>query len=413
MTDQESPKRPRRFSSPRARLALAGAAVAVLVAAVVWWHFSGRESTDDAQIDGHITQVAPRVAGTVVKVGVRDNQYVDAGTVLVEIDPRDYRVAVERAEAELAAAGAAAEAARVGVPIARTETSSGVSSAQGSVAQALAGVTAAERGIDSAKARLGSAQAVKRQREAEYARASQDAERLKALIAKEEIPQQQYDAAVTAAEAARATLEAATASVAEAETGVAVAESQARQAEAGAEQAHASLRTARTAPEQLRVTRAQADAAAARVKQAQAALDQARLNLEYTVIKAPAAGVVSRKTVEVGQVLQAGQPVMALVNLVDVWITANFKETQVGDMRVGQRVRVEVDALDGRDFHGRIESIAAATGARFSLLPPENATGNYVKVVQRVPIKIVLDRGQDPERRLRPGMSVVPTVFIR
>jgi membrane fusion protein (multidrug efflux system) len=413
MTDQDSPKRPGRFSSPRARLVLAGCAAAVLVAALVWWHFSGRESTDDAQVDGHITQVAPRVAGTVIKVGVKDNQHVEAGTVLVEIDPRDYRVAVERTEAELAAAEAAAEAARVGVPITRTETSSGVSSAQGGVAEAIAGVTVAERGIDSAKARLASAQAVKRQREAEYSRASKDADRLKALVAKEEIPQQQYDAAVTGADAARATLEAATASVAEAETGVAVAESRARQAEAAAAQAHASLRTARTAPEQLRVTRAQADAAAARVKQAQAALDQARLNLEYTVIKAPAAGVVSRKTVEVGQVLQAGQPVLALVNLDEIWITANFKETQVGEMRVGQRVRVEVDALDGRDFQGRIESIAAATGARFSLLPPENATGNYVKVVQRVPVKIVLDQGQDPDRRLRPGLSVVPTVFLK
>jgi membrane fusion protein (multidrug efflux system) len=413
MTDQESPKRTGRFSSPRARLVLAGAAVAVLAAVFAWWHFSGRESTDDAQVDGHITQVAPRVGGTVIKVSVRDNQHVTAGTVLVEIDPRDYRVAVERAEAELAAAQAAAEAARVGVPIARTETTSGVTAAQGGVAEALAGVTVAERGIDSAKARLASAQAVKRQRQAEYDRASKDADRLKALAAKEEIPQQQYDAAVTAAEAARATLEAATASVTEAETGVAVAESRARQAEATAAQAHASLRTARTAPEQLRVTRAQADAAVARVQQAQAALDQARLNLDYTVIKAPAAGVVSRKTVEVGQVLQAGQPVLALVNLTDIWITANFKETQVGNMRVGQRVRVSVDALDGSDFHGRIESIAAATGARFSLLPPENATGNYVKVVQRVPIKIVLDSGQDPDQRLRPGMSVVPTVFIR
>ncbi len=413
MADQESPKRTGRFSSPRMRLVLAGAAVAVLVVALVWWHFSGRESTDDAQVDGHITQIAPRVAGTVIKVNVRDNQHVEAGTVLVEIDPRDYRVAVERAEAELAAAEAAAEAARVGVPIARTETSSGVTSAQGGVAEALAGVTAAQRGIDSAKARLSSARAVMRQRQAEFERASKDAERLKALVAKEEIPQQQYDAAVTAAEAARATLEAATASVAEAETGVAVAESRARQAEATAEQAHASLRTARTAPQQLRVTRAQADAAMAHVQQARAALNQARLNLEYTVIKAPAAGVVSRKTVEVGQVLQAGQPVMALVNLDDVWITANFKETQVGSMRVGQRVRVEVDALDGRDFHGRIDSIAAATGARFSLLPPENATGNYVKVVQRVPIKIVLDSGQDPDHLLRPGMSVVPTVFLR
>jgi membrane fusion protein (multidrug efflux system) len=192
-----------------------------------------------------------------------------------------------------------------------------------------------------------------------------------------------------------------------------VAQQRAVQARATAAQAHAGLQNARTAPQQLQVTRARADAAAAKVTQAQANLAQAELNLSRTQIKAPSSGVVSRKSIEAGQVLQAGQPILALVSLNDIWVVANFKETQLRDVRVGQRVRVEVDALGGREFNGHVESLAAATGAKFSLLPPENATGNYVKVVQRVPVKIVLEPGQDPEHLLRPGMSVQPTIYTK
>jgi membrane fusion protein (multidrug efflux system) len=413
MTDQDPRQRLARFASSRARFIVPGAIVLLLVVAFLWWHYSGRESTDDAQVDGHITQMAAKVGGNVMRVAVRDNQSVAAGTVLVEIDPRDYQVAVQRAQAELASAEASAQAAQVGVPITRTESASGVSVAQGGLDQAQAGIVAAEREIDSARARYASAEAILRQREAEASRAAKDADRLKALVAKEEISQQQYDTAVTAADAGRATAESARAQVAEAQTAVAVAESRAAQARAAASQAQASLRNARTAPQQVQVTRAQADVAVARVQQARAAVAQARLNLEYTVVKAPTAGIVSRKTVEAGQVVQPGQPLLALVNLDNLWVTANFKETQLAHMRVGQRVSVDVDALGGDEFSGRIDSIAAATGARFSLLPPENATGNYVKVVQRVPVKIVLADGQDPDRRLRPGMSVIPTVYVR
>jgi len=397
----------------RLRVFLIAGLIVVLAIGLVWWHYSGRESTDDAQIDAHITQIAARVGGMVRQVHVRDNQPVGAGTVLVEIDPRDYQIAVQRFEAELAAARAAAEAARVNVPIARTESTSGVTAAQGGVAQAEAARLSAEREIASAHARLASAEATARQRQAEANRATKDVERLKNLIAKDEISQQQYDAAASAAEAASASADAARAAVQEAHTAVAVAESRAKQADAALDQAQASYRASRTAPEQIQATRANADAAAARVQQAEAALAQAQLNLEHATVRAPTAGVVSRKTVEVGQVIQPGQPLLALVDLDHLWVTANFKETQLGDVRVGQRVRVEVDAIDGKTFTGHVDSVAAATGARFSLLPPENATGNYVKVVQRLPVKIVFDPGQDPDRQLRPGMSVVPTVFVR
>jgi membrane fusion protein, multidrug efflux system len=252
-----------------------------------------------------------------------------------------------------------------------------------------------------------------REREATATKAARDVERLRPLVAKEEIPQQQFDAAVAAAEASRAAADAARSDVTAGETAIAVAQQRAVQARATAARAHASLETTRTAPEELQATRARASSADARVKQMRAALALAELNLERTTIKAPSPGTVSRKTIEVGQVVQAGQPLMALVSLTDVWVVANFKETQLRNVRQGQRVTIEVDGLGGREFDGHVDSLAAATGAKFSLLPPENATGNYVKVVQRVPVKIVLEPGQDPDHQLRPGMSVVPTIYTK
>jgi membrane fusion protein (multidrug efflux system) len=397
----------------RSRIIAAAVAVLVVVAAVVWLLSRGHESTDDAQIDGHITQVAARVGGTVIKVAVDNNDRVDAGALLIQIDPRDYQVAVDRARAELADAEAQAAAARTGVPIAQVETRSGVNTASGGVAEAEAGVSSADQQIQAAQANLVAAQAHQREREATATKAAKDVDRLRGLVQKDEISEQQFDAAVAAADAAKANVDAAKSDVTAAQAAVAVAQQKAAQARASAAQAHASLATAKTAPQQLQVTQARAAAADARVKQMQASLAQAELNLQYTTVKAPTAGVVSRKTVEVGQVLQPGQPVLALVALEDVWVTANFKETQLNEMRPGQRAVVEVDALGGKAFKGHVDSIAAATGAKFSLLPPENATGNYVKVVQRVPIKIVFEPGQDPNRLLRPGMSVTPTVYVR
>jgi membrane fusion protein, multidrug efflux system len=397
----------------RSRIIAAAAAVLVVVAAIVWLMSRGHESTDDAQIDGHITQVSARVGGTILKVAVDNNDKVGAGALLVQMDPRDYQVALDRARAELADAQAQAAAARTGVPIAQVETRSGVSTASGGVQEAEAGVSSADQQIQAAQANFVTAQARQREREANATKAARDVERLRGLVQKDEISQQQFDAAVAAADAAKANVDAAKSDVIAAQAAIAVAQQKAAQARASAAQAHANLATAQTAPQQLQVTRARAAAAEARVQQAQAALEQAQLNLQYTTVKAPAAGVVSRKTIEAGQVVQPGQPLLALVTLEDVWVTANFKETQLNEMRVGQRAVVEVDALGGKQFNGHVDSISAATGAKFSLLPPENATGNYVKVVQRVPVKIVFDPGQDPNHLLRPGMSVTPTVYVK
>jgi membrane fusion protein (multidrug efflux system) len=238
-------------------------------------------------------------------------------------------------------------------------------------------------------------------------------ERLRGLLAKDEVSQQQFDATSAAADAQRAAADSARSQIAEAEAGIRVAESKLAQARTGEQQANAELQTAQTGPSQVTATKARASSAEAHVEQARANLAQAELNREYVTIKAPVRGIVSRKGINVGQVVQPGQPLLAIVQIDDVWITANFKETQLKDMRPGQRAKASIDALGGREFKGKVDSIAGATGARFSLLPPENATGNFVKVVQRVPVKIVLDPGQDPEHLLRPGMSATVTVYTR
>jgi membrane fusion protein (multidrug efflux system) len=370
---------------PRAKWIVAVVVILTLLGGAFTWHYySIRESTDDAQIDGHINPISPRVTGTVVRVLHDDNEVVQAGTLLVELDPRDYQVAVDRARADLASAQANSTAANVGVPLTQTTSSS-------QLAAAGAGVVGAGRDIDSAKARLNDAQA-------NFAKVSADLKRMEMLVAKDEISHQQYDAAVAAYNSAKANVDAATAAIAS-------AESRAAQAAAQAE-------AARTVPEQLKVTRARAGAASAEVQRAISALAQAELNLQYTKIFAPVTGVLSKRSVEPGQTVQAGQPLFSIVNLDDIWTTANFKETQLKDMKVGQKARVKVDAY-AREYQGTVESIGGATGARFSLLPPENATGNYVKVVQRIPVRIRFDKGQDPNHQLRPGMSVEPTVFTK
>ena len=398
---------------PRIRIAAGLIILAILGVAIWYWITAGRESTDDAQVDAHVTQIAARIGGTVLRVPVADNQQVNAGDVLVEIDPRDYQVALEKARAELADAEANAVAAQSNVPITSTATSSNVATAHSGVEQAQGGVFGAERELDAARARLTTVQARMREAEANAVKAARDAERLKGLLAKDEVSQQQFDSAVGAAEAQKAAADSARSQIAEAEAGIRVAESKVVQARAGEQQAHAELQTAQTGPQQVTVTKARAAAAVAHAQQARAALAQAELNLEYATVKAPVKGIVSRKSVEVGQIVQPGQPMMAIIPLDTIWVTANFKETQLDNLRPGQKAVITVDAYGGRKFTGHVESIAAATGARFSLLPPENATGNYVKVVQRVPVKIVLDGGQDAEYLLRPGMSVVPTVYTK
>ena len=409
----DSIQKPSFTSSGRFRVILVVLAALVVGAGAWWWSSRGHESTDDAQVDAHVTQMASRVGGTVLKVAVSDNQLVEAGTVLVEIDPRDYQVAVDRAKAELADAEAAAIAAQSGVPITSTATESGVSSAQSALDQVHIAIETAAKEVEVAKARLTAAQSRLRESEANATRSRRDVERLKGLLAKDEVSQQQYDAAVAAADAQAAAVDTSKAQIAEAEAGVRMSESRQAQAKAGEVSARAGLRNAQTGPEQVTAMRARASSAQARVEQMKASLAQAELNLQYTVIKAPVRGVVSKKGVNPGQVIQGGQPLLSLVQSDEVWITANFKETQLTDMRPGQRVTVAVDAYEGKAFQGKVDSIAAATGSRFSLLPAENATGNFVKVVQRVPVKIALEGGQDPEQLLRPGMSVTPTVYTR
>jgi membrane fusion protein (multidrug efflux system) len=398
---------------PRVRI---GAGVlALAVAGVVAWLVitAGRVSTDDAQVDARVTQISARVGGTVGRVAVKDNQVVEAGAVLIELDPQDYQVAVDKARAELADAEASALAVQSSVPIASTTTASQVTTAHSGVAQAQSGVAAADKEVEAARARLTTAQARQREADANAAKVARDVERLRGLLAKDEVSQQQFDAAAASAEAQKAGSDSARSLVIEAEAGIRVAESRVAQARAGEQRAQAELAAAQTGPAQVAAIKARAAAAEAHVQQARATLAQSDLNLQYTTVKALARGVVSKKGINPGQVVQAGQPLLAIVHTDDVWVTANFKENQLRDMRPGQKVTVDVDAFGGQAFTGSVDSIAGATGARFSLLPPENATGNYVKVVQRVPVKIVLDPGQDPEHRLRPGMSVTPTVYTR
>jgi membrane fusion protein (multidrug efflux system) len=386
----------------------------VLVGIGVWlWLTRGQESTDDAQTEAHVIQISARVGGTVHAVPVKDNQTVESGATLVQIDPRDYEIALQRATAELADAEASAKAAQSNVAVTSTSATSNVTTATGGVNQSRAAIEEAERGIDGARGQLEAARSAVRQAEANSNKSSRDVERLKGLLAKDEVSQQQYEAAVATADAQRASVDAAKGGVAAADANLRAAQSRLMQAHVAEEQAHAALRNAETAPQQITVIKARAAAAEAHAQQLRAQLAQAQLNLQYATVKAPVKGMISRKTVEPGQIVQPGQPLMALIPLEEVWVVANFKETQLQNMRAGQRVTVKVDALGGREFKGTVDSIAAATGARFALLPPENATGNYVKVVQRVPVKILLDPGQDPEHLLRPGLSAEPMVYTR
>ena len=397
----------------RARWLVVGGLVVVAIAVAAWIHLSGRETTDDAQIDGHIAPIAAKVGGTVQQVMVRDNQEVKQGDVLVAIDPRDLQVALAKAEADLAEARAAAQAARSGVTINSTMATTQLTGAKAEQQNAQAGVDLAAHDIEAAQASLASAQARQREAEANLTRASKDKARLEALVAKDEVSHQQYDLVVASEQQARAALDSTQAAVVQAQKNVDIMQSRKAQAEGKLTQASSSLTAASTVPAQVTAIEARASSADAKVAQQEATVSQAKLNLEYATVRAPVGGLVSRKSVEVGQIVQPGQPLMALIPLEEIWVVANFKETQLQNMRPGQRATVKVDAIGGREFKGTVDSIAGATGARFSLLPPENATGNYVKIVQRVPVKILLDPGQDPEHLLRPGLSATPTVYTR
>jgi membrane fusion protein, multidrug efflux system len=392
---------PARRARPVLRLVMLAVGLAVVaIVGVIYWRSTAWESTDNAQIDGFVFPVSSRVAGHVLRVMVEDNQYVEAGTVLVQLDPKDYEVAVAIARGQLANDEASAAALLTGVPITSTDTASQISTARADIDGAKAGFAAAERQFEAAQASL-------REAEANDLKAQDDVARYKPLAAKDEIPQQQYTTAVSSQQATAAAVEAARASAAAAEEAV-------TQARAKIAQAEAELQSAGTAPQQVSVQRSRARAAEAQRQRSMAELQQAQLNLQYTTIVAPVAGLVGRRSVQPGQNVSPGQQLLTVVPLdsSNIWVTANFKETQLRYMRPGQPATISVDAYR-RTYKGRVLNIAGASGARYSLLPPENATGNYVKVVQRIPVKIVFDEGQDAEHLLRLGMSVEPNVRIR
>jgi membrane fusion protein (multidrug efflux system) len=373
--------------------------IALIAGGIIWWQYASTyETTDDAQVDGHIYPVSSRVAGKVIAVKVDNNQQVQQGQVLVQLDPTDYQVAVQRAQADLSQAEANTLAALTQVPITSTATSSQVSSAGAGVEEAAAGISVAQQQYQAALARV-------REAEANYIKAQKDVERYRPLAEKQEISRQQFDQAVATADALKATVETAKAN-ADA-TSRQVTQARARLSEARAQQASTA-----SGPQLIAAQRARAASSQAAAAMSKATLDQTRLNLNYTTILAPVAGVVGKRSVEAGQQVQMGQELLSIVPLNEVWVTANFKETQLKNMRPGQPVTIHADAT-GRDYKGHVDSFPAATGARYSLLPPENATGNFVKVVQRLPVKIMLEQDEDREHLLRPGMSVEPKVRVK
>jgi membrane fusion protein (multidrug efflux system) len=437
-------ERPRKTPLYRRPAFLIAAVLIILVGAFLgvryWLYARSHESTDDAFIDAHITQVSPKVSGYITKVYVESNQQVNKGDLLAEIDPRDYQVRLDQARAALAAGEARLKEARTGVELTRANTRANVQQATGTVQQARAGVAAsraqaaAERTrvtqagatVNTAQANLQQAQAQVTAAQAEVVRANADVARYQELYSKDEVSRQRLDQAIATARTAEAQLQAAREKVRAASSQVTEmqaaqnasaenarkAQAQIAAAQAQVQEAQGRFAQANTAPQQVAVSEAQAQTASASIEQLQAAVAQAELELSYTKIYAPDTGRVTHKSVEEGALVQSGQPLMAIVPG-EVWVTANFKENQIGLMQPGQPVEITVDAYPDKTFKGHVDSIQAGTGTRFSLLPAENATGNYVKVVQRVPVKIVFDEPPDPNHMLAPGMSVEPEVKIR
>jgi membrane fusion protein (multidrug efflux system) len=367
------------------RLALAGGLVLLVGGLAFWLATRGRESTDDARVDGRVHTLSAQVGGRVVSVAAKENQTVAAGDLLAEIEPRDYELALAAARANLAEARAAEHAASAGTDVSRAASDSRLASARSAEA--------------AARARLAAAEARERAAQADAERAAKDRERLSPLVDKKEISRQEFDLADTAARAAIAAREAAAAGVDEARRDL--------------ESARSDVASAATAPSAQKADRARLAASTARVEQAQAAVERAEIELARTRITAPVAGVIGRRGVEIGDSVAPGQPLFALVATDELWVTANFKESQLARMKPGQPVAIAIDAYSGRKLRGHVDSIGPATGSTFSLLPAENATGNFVKVVQRVPVKIVFDEPADADHPLRPGLSVVPTVDVR
>jgi membrane fusion protein (multidrug efflux system) len=415
---QERDVRRPRGADPRRKRAirfviLALIVVAIIIAIPIYAYYSVRESTDDAQVDGHVVPVSPRISGTVMAILVNDNQQVKAGQELVRLDPADYQVALEQAQAQLATAQANTTESSVNIPLTSINTRTQVSTSASQLEESQAAVAAAQQAINTARARLNSANAALAEKQATLVKAEKDLVRFQDLVSKDEISRQDYDAAVAASQSSAAQVDSAKADIVAAQHTLDQAVAEMNQAKARVATAQIQRRQSQEVrPKQEAASQARYKQAQAQVRQRQADLNQAQLNLGYTVIRASVDGIVSKKNAEPGMQVSPGQQIMALVPLDDVWVTANFKETQLKSMRVGQRVEISVDTYGSRKYRGHVDSIAAASGAKFSLLPPENATGNYVKVVQRIPVKIVLEPGENRDHSLLPGMSVEPTVLL-
>jgi membrane fusion protein (multidrug efflux system) len=403
---------PKGLANPNVRrLLFAGGAVVLAAMVTLFVYFHNRETTDDAQVDGHITPMASKVYGRVAQVLVDDNQPVKAGQVLVKIDPRDYQAALDQAKASLMLAESEARSAGVDVPRTRENVASGNSSADAQLLGSQADLARAQTTYEQAQtADLAWAQANADKSRANAELAKADLARYLPLMEQGEISKQQYDAAKANADASASALQADLQKQAQAQRNVDVTKAQLDAAKARVEQARAGVASALADVKQVGMKTADAQAKLAKVEQARAMLEAAELNLSYTEIAAPIDGVATHKQVETGQIVQAGQGLLVVVPLQNVWVTANFKETQLKNMKAGQKVEVKVDTY-GRTFSGHVDSIAGATGSVLSLLPPENATGNYVKVVQRIPVKIVLDPIPSEKAILRPGMNVDATVI--
>ncbi len=407
-------KGPSRWADPKVRLAaFAGGAVLLIATVGLVLYYQNRVSTDDAEVDGHIVPIACRIYGTVAEVMIHDNEAVKQGQVLVRIDPRDYQARVDQAKAALELAQSRAQAAGVGVPMTVETTQSTTSGADAQLAAAEANYEKSKYsyGKDS-KSEVAVAQANVTSQAANNDLAQADLARMKPLMEKGEISQQQYDAYLAAARVAESQLNAAKEKLISAQQGAEIAHASMLAAQAQVDQARAMVAQAQASRKQVPIREADKASAEAAVAAAQADLEAAQLQLSYTTIVAPSDGVVTRKSVEVGQIVQPGQGLFTLIPLNDVWVTANFKETQLAKVHPGQKAEIDVD-MYGKTFAGHVDSIAGATGARLSLLPPENATGNYVKVVQRIPVKILLDPDSSDKSILRPGMNVEATIITK
>jgi membrane fusion protein (multidrug efflux system) len=388
-------------------------AVLAAIGVYLWVSSLNRVSTDDAQVDGHIIPISPKIYGKVLEVLVDDNQQVKRGQVLVRIDPQDYQAKVDQAQAAVAVAESQAQGASAGVPLSRDTTGSNVTAAEAQLSAARADYDqaqveaerAATADVAMARANVETAQAT-----ADHAQA--DLSRMKTLVDKEEISRLEYDSYESATRVALSQLQAAKDKLASVSKDAETKKAAVQSAQARIAQAQAAILQAKATQRQVPVRMADASSATASIGQAHANLETAKLDLSYTTIVAPMDGVVTKKSVEVGQVVQQGQGLLMLVPLQDVWVTANFKETQLAEVRNGQKAEVKAD-LSGKTYPGHVDSIAAATGTRMSLLPPENATGNYVKVVQRIPVKIVLDPIPGGNQVLRPGMNIEATIFTK